>query len=232
MAAARKLGRPLLFVTSNEVAAQRVREDLNALLGGGAALLPARDISFVRTAASSRELTMRRLEALGAAATGEAKAMVMSAETLLCRQMPRERFLQNVLEITPDMRVEPTELVARLVEAGYERTALVEARGQCALRGGILDVYPVGMPEAVRLEFFDDEVDSLRAFDVMTSAPPPISSASAFTPPRKRCSPARNTCARRTRSRRCSPIAPGRCAARAGKSASSASSTSSPTRIF
>ena len=66
------------------------------------------------------------------------------------------------------MRVEPTELVARLVEAGYERTALVEARGQCALRGGILDVYPVGMPEAVRLEFFDDEVDSLRAFDVMT----------------------------------------------------------------
>ena len=168
VAAARKLGRPLLFVTSNEVAAQRVREDLNALLGGGAALLPARDISFVRTAASSRELTMRRLEALGAAATGEAKAMVMSAETLLCRQMPRERFLQNVLEITPDMRVEPTELVARLVEAGYERTALVEARGQCALRGGILDIYPVGMPEAVRLEFFDDEVDSLRAFDVMT----------------------------------------------------------------
>ena len=95
VAAARKLGRPLLFVTSNEVAAQRVREDLNALLGGGAALLPARDISFVRTAASSRELTMRRLEALGAAATGEAKAMVMSAETLLCRQMPRERFLQT-----------------------------------------------------------------------------------------------------------------------------------------
>ena len=57
VAAARKLGRPLLFVTSNEVAAQRVREDLNALLGGGAALLPARDVSFVRTAASSRELT-------------------------------------------------------------------------------------------------------------------------------------------------------------------------------
>ena len=163
VAAARKLGRPLLFVTSNEVAAQRVREDLNALLGGGAALLPARDISFVRTAASSRELTMRRLEALGAAATGEAKALVMSAETLLCRQMPRERFLQNVIEITPDMRVEPMELIARLVSAGYERTALVEARGQCALRGGILDVYPVGMPEAVRLEFFDDEVDSLRA---------------------------------------------------------------------
>ena len=167
-AAAQKLGRPLLYVSSNEVAAQRVCEDLNALLGGGAALLPARDISFVRTAASSRELSMRRLEALGAAATGKAKALVLSADTLLCRLMPRQRFLENVIEITPDMRVNPTELIARLVQAGYERTPLVEARGQCALRGGILDVYPVGMPEAVRLEFFDDEVDSLRSFDVMT----------------------------------------------------------------
>ena len=141
-AAAQKLGRPLLYVSSNEVAAQRVCEDLNALLGGGAALLPARDISFVRTAASSRELSMRRLEALGAAATGKAKALVLSADTLLCRLMPRQRFLENVIEITPDMRVNPTELIARLVQAGYERTPLVEARGQCALRGGILDVFP------------------------------------------------------------------------------------------
>ena len=70
-AAAQKLGRPLLYVSSNEVAAQRVCEDLNALLGGGAALLPARDISFVRTAASSRELSMRRLEALGAGGDGQ-----------------------------------------------------------------------------------------------------------------------------------------------------------------
>ena len=73
VAAARKLGRPLLFVTSNEVAAQRVREDLNALLGGGAALLPARDISFLRTAASSRELTMRRLEGARRGGYGRSK---------------------------------------------------------------------------------------------------------------------------------------------------------------
>ena len=167
-AVARRLGRPLLYVTSNEVAAQRVAEDLGTLLGGNVALLPARDISFLRTTASSRELRMRRIEALGAAATGEARALVALADALLCRLAPRERFVENVVEITPEMRVSPTELIARLTAAGYERASLVEARGQCALRGGILDVYPVGMPGAVRLEFFDDEVDSLRSFDVMT----------------------------------------------------------------
>ena len=58
--------------------------------------------------------------------------------------------------------------MAKLSAAGYERVHLVEARGQCALRGGILDVYPVGGPNALRVEFFDDEIDSIRSFDVMT----------------------------------------------------------------
>ena len=164
----RETGRPLLFVAANDMAAQRVAEDLNVLLGGGAKFLPARDVSFLRTAASSRELSMRRLEALGQAATGEARALVVPADALLNRLMPREEFLKHVLDIAPGMRANPTEMIARLVSAGYERVQLVEARGQCALRGGILDVYPVGMPNALRLEFFDDEIDSLRTFDVMT----------------------------------------------------------------
>ena len=64
--------------------------------------------------------------------------------------------------------MEPAELAALLTAAGYERVLVVEARGQCALRGGILDVYPVGGPNALRVEFFDDEIDSIRSFDVMT----------------------------------------------------------------
>ena len=167
-AVARKTGRPLLYVCASEVAAQRVCEDLNALTGGKAMMLPAREISFLRASASSREMTMRRVEALAAAATGKLRALVVGVEALMNRMMPPERLTRRVMRLKVGMRVEPTALIARLVEAGYERTQLVEARGQCALRGGILDVYPVGMPEAVRLEFFDEEIDSLRSFDVMT----------------------------------------------------------------
>ena len=167
-AAARKLDRPLLVIEPNDVAAARMAEDLGVLLGGAARQLPARDISFLKTAASSRDLSMRRIEALGDCLTGAAKALVLGADAMLFRLAPPAQFRERIIELREGDVMEPSELMARLVAAGYERVHLVEARGQCALRGGILDVYPVGSPNALRVEFFDDEIDSVRSFDVMT----------------------------------------------------------------
>ena len=82
--------------------------------------------------------------------------------------MPPSAFRQNVLFLKEGMTIEPKDLIERLVAAGYERVDVVEARGQCALRGGIVDVFPVGRAGALRLEFFDDELDSLRDFDPMS----------------------------------------------------------------
>ena len=167
-AAALKLDRPLLVIEPNDVAAARMAEDLNVLLSGGAKLLPARDITFLKTAASSRELSMRRIEALGDCLSGRVKALVTPADAMLFRLAPAAEFEGRIIDIAEGAQTEPAELMARLTLAGYERVQLVEARGQCALRGGILDVYPVGGPSALRVEFFDDEVDSIRTFDVMT----------------------------------------------------------------
>ena len=63
-------------------------------------------------------------------------------------------------------RVSPAALVRRLARAGYQPAPLVEAPGQYARRGGIVDVFPPGVPDAVRVEFFGNEIESLRAFDV------------------------------------------------------------------
>ena len=167
-AVARRTGRPVLVIEPNELAASRMAEDMNLLLGGGVRLLPARDVTFLKTAASSRELSMRRIEALGDVMTGAARALVVSADAMLFRMAPPEDFARRIIDISEGMRMEPSELAAKLTSAGYERVHLVEARGQCALRGGILDVYPVGSPNALRVEFFDDEIDSIRSFDVMT----------------------------------------------------------------
>ncbi|MBQ9950757.1 MAG: transcription-repair coupling factor [Clostridia bacterium] len=166
--AIRKLGRPAVVVVPNEMAALRMTEDLNLLLEGRARNLPARDVSFLKTAAASRELTMRRIEALGDCVTGKAAALVVSADAMMNRLMDAKRFAQHVIEIDEAMCMEPSDLIGKLTAAGYERVSLVEGRGQCALRGGILDVYPVGEPNALRIEFFDDEIDSIRSFDVMT----------------------------------------------------------------
>lgn len=167
-AAALKLDRPLLVIEPNDVAAARMAEDLNVLLSGAARLLPPRDITFLKTAASSRDLSMRRIEALGDCLSGSVKALVTSADAMLFRLAPAGEFDRRIIDISEGAQIEPVELMEKLTMAGYERVQLVEARGQCALRGGILDVYPVGGPGALRVEFFDDEVDSIRTFDVMT----------------------------------------------------------------
>ena len=164
----RKLNRPMLVIAPNDVAAQRMAEDMNALLDGGCVFMPPRDVSFLKTAASSHELTMRRIEALGAAAMGDIKVLVTPADALMHRLMPVDGFRDKIMLIDESMCMQPSDMMGRLVDAGYERVQLVEARGQCALRGGILDVYPVGEPNALRIEFFDDEIDSIRTFDVMT----------------------------------------------------------------
>lgn len=167
-AVALKTGRPILVIEPNDMAASRMAEDMNLLLGGGAKFLPGRDVTFLKTAASSHELSMRRIEAIGDCVTGAAKALVIPADAMMFRMAPPEDFTERVIDLSEGMRMEPAELAAKLTAAGYERVHLVEARGQCALRGGILDVYPVGSPNALRVEFFDDEIDSIRSFDVMT----------------------------------------------------------------
>src|SRR5690606_34680825 len=65
-------------------------------------------------------------------------------------------------------RVRPADLAARLVQLGYERVDMVDGRGQFSVRGGLIDVFPLTAAQAVRIDFFDDEVDSLRWFDVET----------------------------------------------------------------
>ncbi len=167
-ALSRDLNRPVIVVCPNDNVAARMVEDYNQLMGKGAMMLPVREVSFLRAAASSKELTIRRLEALGAFLNGQVRFLAVPADAMMHRLMKKSRFLANCIVIHEGEQLEPMSLMNRLIHAGYERVDIVEARGQCALRGGILDVFPVGHTNAVRIEFFDDEIDSLRDFDVMT----------------------------------------------------------------
>ena len=165
---ARKTGRMLLLVTATDQLAQYAVDDLTTFFGGKVSLFPARELSFQRMAAASSDLAVRRIEALGAAAGGALRALVAPVDALLYPLMPPSVFSKNIILLKEGMQIEPSDLIVRLVDAGYERVDIVEARGQCALRGGIVDVFPVGRAGALRLEFFDDELDSLRDFDPLS----------------------------------------------------------------
>ena len=166
-ALAHKTGRPVVLVAPTELVAQRQAQDIERLTGGGCAVLPARDIQFSR-AAMSRESAWQRLAVLDALCHGKARVLCLSVDSLLDRCAPRALFEAAELNVAEGERHAPEGLMAALMRNGYERVPMVEGRGQCAMRGSILDVYPSNESDAIRIEFFDDEVDSIRRFDCIS----------------------------------------------------------------
>ena len=162
-----RTGRQVLLVNASDQASARMMEDI-AQATGAAALLPGREVTFYHSVASSQELTCRRLETLRRTVTGEARVVVAPVDALMHRLMPHSLFAMHTLTLREGDRVELSSLAAQLAQAGYVREEMVEGKGQFALRGGILDIYPPDALSALRLEFFDDEVDSIRTFDVLT----------------------------------------------------------------
>lgn len=166
-ALAHRTGKPVLLVSPTELVAQRQAQDINRLLGNGAAMLPTRDVQFSR-AAASQESTWQRLQVLSDAAAGRVRVLCVSAESMLDRCCQAERFKAAAIPVTEGGACVPTTLMERLIRAGYERVSMVEGKGQCAMRGAILDVFPPSEPDALRIEFFGDEVDSIRRFDCIS----------------------------------------------------------------
>ena len=126
--------------------------------------MPSRDVQFSR-AASSRESTWQRLQVLQDAIHGRLDVLCVSADAALDRCPNTERFQSAAIAITQGGCIAPNTLIESLLHLGYERVPMVEGRGQCAMRGAIVDVYPPTEMDALRIEFFDDEVDSIRRFD-------------------------------------------------------------------
>ena len=120
------------------------------------------------------DVISERLETLVALARGgtrntqHAPLVVASVEALQQRTFPPNDLKQRTRDLNRGDRFEPLDLVQWLEEQGYEPEAQVTQKGETTLRGGILDVYPPTSPWPVRLEFFGDELESLRYFDPLT----------------------------------------------------------------
>lgn len=165
---AKRTDRPFLILCESERAASAFYDDLAELLQEPVLLFPARELTFYQDVASSRELTNRRLAALYGALFSKSRIVLASADTLLHRLMPKEVFRENTIRICAGDQVEMEEVCSNLIRAGYTREDMVEGKGQFAARGEVLDIYPVHETEAIRIDFFDNEVDSIRAFDLQS----------------------------------------------------------------
>ncbi len=163
----RETERPILLVTHNLNQAQKAVEDLYELLPREQVLLyPANELVVTEVALAGQETLGERMEVLSRLSRGFTGVLVVPYSGLRRRFPPRSavRAAHIRLAVGEDHPMEP--VVNRLTEIGYERVEMVEKAGEFSVRGGILDVYPVTFDDPVRIEWFDDEVDSIRPFSV------------------------------------------------------------------
>ena len=164
---ARDLGRPLCIVTPGEAEATHLADDLRTL-GAAAAVFPPRDYLLRPVEGAGREYEYRRLSVLGALAGGRLAAVCVPAEAIGQYTVPRAEFRANTLTLKPGMTCPREELVQKLFAAGYIRRSQVEGPGQFSVRGEIVDIFPPDMPAPARLEFWDEEIDSISSFDLVS----------------------------------------------------------------
>src|SRR3954465_8274184 len=164
--------RPALIVTGDDRAARDLAADLRAFLRPRLVrLYPARGVRYESQLAPPPHLVGLRvaaLDALAAAPGAEGAAVVVASAAALAEKVPDPGLRPRGFTIEKGGVLDLEDTANQLVAAGYERVDQVEDRGQFAIRGDILDVYPATEERAVRCELFDIEVERLTFFSTFT----------------------------------------------------------------
>jgi transcription-repair coupling factor (superfamily II helicase) len=163
---------PALVVAGDDRQARDLATDLRAWLAPRPVhLYPSRGVAYESHLAPPPHLVGLRVAALDALlspdALGEPPLVVVSA-VALSEKVPDPALRPSSFWLRKGDLVDLEEVSADLVAAGYERVDQVDDRGQFAIRGGILDVYPATEDRAVRVDLFDIEIDTLRWFSTFT----------------------------------------------------------------
>jgi transcription-repair coupling factor (superfamily II helicase) len=161
---------PLVVVARTDEEAHRLADDLSAWTGARhVRVLPERAALPLERALPEHDESAERLSVLAWLRGGErSKVLVASLLALVQRTISPDRLAAGRIDVRVGERVARRELLERLVAGGYDPVVEVTGIGEFAHRGGLVDAWPPGAAEPVRIELFGDEVDSIREFDAMT----------------------------------------------------------------
>ena len=155
----------LVIVTNSDIEAKNLYEDL-IFYTSDVYYFPVREVVFYNIDAISGDLRWARLKVIKEILNSKKKIIVTSIESFAANYTPREYYENHKIELSIHEEVDFNKINRLLVEGGYERVEMVEGKGEFALRGGILDVYPPDSIYPYRIELFGDEIDSIRRFNV------------------------------------------------------------------
>lgn len=163
----REMTQSAVVVTHNLFQAQKLQEDFLEFLPEEEVLLyPVNEMISIEIATASPELKAQRINVLSQLLTDEKKLVIVPIAGLR-RFLPPQALWQSAHQsIQVGETLDIDAFLENLISMGYERTDMVAAPGDFSVRGGIIDVYPLTREHPIRIEFFADEVDSIRFFNV------------------------------------------------------------------
>ncbi len=158
----------VLYVTADRLAAQSAYEKFKAYLGDRVVFIADKDDVLLHRAAYSEGNTGRRIEALSKIINGKADLAVIPAEALMQYFPNTAKFKKAHISLIKENEYSIDKLTASLVANGYVREEMAVDRGSFSLRGDILDIFPLSYEKPVRINFFDDLIESIKEFDPET----------------------------------------------------------------
>ena len=156
-----------LIVTSSDKKVREIRDEY-LFYDRNTVIFPAKDLIFYQADLRGRELEKERIRCLRRLVEGRPTTVVTTFAALMTPQVPLSAWKSNVLQLEKRQTYSLEELSRKLVRMGYEKNFQVDAPGQFAVRGDIVDVFDLTEENPYRIEFFDEEVDSIRSFDLET----------------------------------------------------------------
>ncbi|MBC8632283.1 transcription-repair coupling factor [[Eubacterium] tenue] len=162
------LKRQVLYIANTDLEAKKVYEDLYFYMKDKVDYLSSQDIYFYHLDAKDRNEEARKLKVLLRMISKENTVIVTSVEAILSKYVPKEILKKSIFTYKIGDIIDVENLSKKLVNLGYERVSKIEGFGQFSIRGGIIDIFSLEYDTPIRIELFDDEIESIRTFDVFT----------------------------------------------------------------
>ncbi|MBA2728745.1 MAG: transcription-repair coupling factor, partial [Parachlamydiaceae bacterium] len=159
-------GKHVLLLTGASIEETRLFYDFSPFTSCPVIDFPAWETLPSENISPSPDIVGERYQALrGILATDQPKIILTSLQACLQKLLPPASFTQLNVQLKVGETFEHQTLIDRLVAMGYQRCSVASDKGEFAVRGGIIDVFPVSSPDPYRIEFWGDEIESIRIFD-------------------------------------------------------------------
>lgn len=156
-----------LIITYSDQRMREIYEDYK-FYDRNVCMYPAKDLIFFQADIHGNQLVTERWKVLRRMLEKAPMTIVTTLDSLMEPQVPLERVKRDIVHISSSGQIKEKELAEKLTELGYEKTYQVEAPGQFAIRGGIVDIFDLTEENPYRVELWGEDVDSIRSFDVLS----------------------------------------------------------------